>query len=98
MRRATVALALGLIACNDAAAPGFCNLGCRDKFESAVRCFEEAKALARYRPPNWSLNSVPKRPAPTALRETGRARSSSAAPRRATVASHVRDSRPLFIR
>ena len=23
---------------------GFCNPGCRDKFESAVRCFEEAKA------------------------------------------------------
>ena len=25
-----------------------------------------AEWLARYRPPNWSLNAVPKRPAPTA--------------------------------
>ena len=25
---------------------GFCNPGCRDKFESAVRHFEEAKALS----------------------------------------------------
>ena len=24
---------------------GFCNTGCRDKFESAVRHFEQAKAL-----------------------------------------------------
>ena len=26
---------------------GFCNPGCRDKFESAVRHFEEAKRAAR---------------------------------------------------
>ena len=28
---------------------GFCNPGCRDKFESAVRRFQEAKASSRHR-------------------------------------------------
>lgn len=23
---------------------GFCNTGCRDKFETAIRCFEDARA------------------------------------------------------
>ena len=29
---------------------GFCNTGCRDKFERAVRHFENAKASSRSRP------------------------------------------------